>query len=85
LNTGIAIPPKFWNQKKLFISDLLPANYGDAVELNGQLKKLRRKAEDIVSLAFKKKVGDPIRFLNDFIEQDVDIVGIIAILKKECF
>jgi hypothetical protein len=83
LNTGIAIPPKFWNQKKLFISDLLPANYGDAEELNDHLKKLRRKTEDIVSLAIKKKVEDPIRFLNDFFAQDIDIAGIEAVLKEE--
>jgi len=83
LNTGIAIPPKFWNRKKLFISDLLPASYGDAEELNDQLKKLRRKTEDIVSLAIKKKIEDPIRFLNDLFAQDIDIAGIEAILKEE--
>ncbi|MFC0772943.1 hypothetical protein [Terrimonas alba] len=42
--------------KKLFISELLPVSYGCAEQLNRQLLVLRRKVEDIVTLAATKKI-----------------------------
>jgi hypothetical protein len=83
LNTGIAIPPKFWHKKRLFISDEMPLSFGDANQLNEKLKYLIRRAEDIVSFAVRKKIVDPIPFLNNFFAQDIDIPRIEAKLKEE--
>ena len=82
LNTEIAVPPKFWHQKKLFILKELPSNFGNVDQLNDQLRKLIRKTEDIVSLALRRKVADPITFLNEFFVQEIDIQGIEAKLKE---
>ncbi|QJB38776.1 phage integrase SAM-like domain-containing protein [Chitinophaga oryzae] len=58
LNTEIAIPPKYWNRKFHRITPDLPAAYGTADALNGQLAALLRKANDIITHAVKKKVPD---------------------------
>jgi len=83
LNTGIAIPPKYWLRKKLSVSNEMPESFGDPHLLNEQLKHLVRKAEDIVALAVRKKIDDPVRFLNDFFVQDIDISGIEIKLKEK--
>lgn len=41
LETGIAIPLKYWNAKRQCISDSMPMEYGNAIELNQEL--LRQK------------------------------------------
>ncbi|MEO5562010.1 MAG: Arm DNA-binding domain-containing protein, partial [Chitinophagaceae bacterium] len=51
LNSGIAIPPSYWNLKRLRINADLPATYGTAEALNGQLRNLIRIAEDILAFA----------------------------------
>jgi len=58
LNTEIAIPPKYWSRKFHRITPDLPATYGTADTLNGQLAALLRKANDIITHAVKKKVPD---------------------------
>jgi len=40
LNTEIAIPPKFWNSKKLAISNNLPREFRDHSVLNEELKHM---------------------------------------------
>ena len=44
---------------------------------------LRRKVEDIVTLAATKKIENPIRFLNDFFSRDIDAVRIEEVLNEE--
>src|SRR5687768_645340 len=56
LNTEIAIPPAFWNKKTLTISRDLPNMYGDANELNKELKRMMRLAEDIIDFAIQKSI-----------------------------
>jgi hypothetical protein len=63
LNTGIAIPPNYWNLKRLRINPDLPACYGNAELLNDQLQGSIRIAEDILTFAAKKKLPDPLAFL----------------------
>lgn len=63
LNTGIAIPPNYWNRKYLRISSELPETYGSAERLNGRLADLLRMAEDILSYAAKTKAPDTLSFL----------------------
>lgn len=82
LNTGLSIPPKFWHQKKLFILKDLPSIFGNVDQLNDQLRKSIRRAEDIVSLAIKKEIADPIIFLNEYFLQEIDVEGIAVKLKE---
>jgi hypothetical protein len=58
LNTGIAIPPNYWNLKRLRINPDLPACYGNAELLNDQLQGSIRIAEDILTFATKKNISD---------------------------
>ena len=61
--TGIIIPPRYWNKNKLVISDDLPAKYGQVQKLNQKMKLQIRKAEDIIELALNKKVGNLFEFI----------------------
>lgn len=63
LNTRIAIPPNFWNTKKLCISEDLPIRYGMAGELNDALLAMMHHTEDIISFAIQKKLSDPGKFV----------------------
>lgn len=63
LNTGIAIPPVFWDDHNCCIKDDLPAAYGDAGLLNKEIKKLYRLAEDIIDYASSAQVEDKLSFV----------------------
>ena len=55
LNTGIAIPPDFWNRKRNTISNNLPPKYGNVDELQQALTGMLRKTEDLISASKKQK------------------------------
>lgn len=82
LNTGIAIPPEYWNPKKLRINNDLPACYGSADVLNGQLQDQFRIAEDILTHARRGKISDPIAFLKDTYKPDLDLTQLDQKVKK---
>jgi hypothetical protein len=65
LDSGIAIPPNFWNKKISGISQKLPKQYGDVKTLQSKLTQQVRKAEDMVTYATKKKGLSPMKFLKD--------------------
>lgn len=65
LNAQIAIPPKYWDKKRLLIRPGLPAEYGSVDELMFQLKKKMRQAEDLAEFATKKKVANKGQFVKD--------------------
>lgn len=65
LNTKISIPPEFWNQKKGCISEKLPAEFGIVQEINGDLRRMQRIAEDIIIYGIKQKVSD----IGDFVKR----------------
>jgi hypothetical protein len=73
LNTGIAIPPNYWNLKRLRINSDLPVCYGDADLLNDQLQSLIRLAEDILIFAGRKKIADPLSFLKNTFKPGIDL------------
>src|SRR5665213_3638342 len=52
LDSGLAIPPKYWNKRRDCISDNLPEIYGNPSELNQRLNHELRKAEDIISVSY---------------------------------
>lgn len=45
LNSGVAIPPEYWNLKRLRINGDLPAIYGSADKMNNQLQQAIRTAQ----------------------------------------
>lgn len=73
LDSGIAIPPTFWNKKKSRINGDLPQSFGDPSLLNEQLQKAVRIAEDIVSFAIKKNVADRLSFLKQTFTPGFDV------------
>ena len=74
VNSEIAIPPEYWNRRRLRISSDLPMQFGDAEELNEKLQKMIRIAQDIVSFAAKKKLPDPVTFLKNNFKPEFDLV-----------
>ncbi|MEO7293364.1 MAG: site-specific integrase, partial [Ginsengibacter sp.] len=73
LNTELTIPPRYWNKKLNRISDNLPIDTGIASELNKELQRQIRLAEDIISFAIDKKMKDPVKFVKAIFKPDFDI------------
>lgn len=73
LNTEIAIPPAFWNKKRLCISNDLPPIYGSVELLNPEIKRMIRLAEDIVDFAAKKNVVNRGKFVKGAFHPHLDI------------
>jgi hypothetical protein len=48
LNTKIAIPPQYWNQKKENISEKLPEKFGIVENLDAELKRMIAVVEDLI-------------------------------------
>ncbi|HNR17376.1 MAG TPA: phage integrase SAM-like domain and Arm DNA-binding domain-containing protein, partial [Chitinophagaceae bacterium] len=65
LSTGVSIPPQYWNRKTNRISKDLPPEYGNLQELETNLTKQLRKAEDMVSYALKERNACPLKFLKE--------------------
>jgi hypothetical protein len=64
LNTGLSIPPKFWNKKQEVVSDTLPGEHGSAGLLNDEITRQLRLAEDLIrwaTLNTKTPLGDFIK------------------------
>ncbi|GEO11372.1 site-specific integrase [Segetibacter aerophilus] len=73
LNTAIAIPPEYWNQKKECVSDKLPEVFGAAEEINFELKRMMRAVEDIIDYGIKKKVPEIGKFVKKTFTPDFKI------------
>ncbi len=58
MNTKIAIPPQFWNQKKGCTSEKLPEVFGNVKEISDELRRMLRMVEDIISYGIKRNVTD---------------------------
>jgi len=82
LETGIGIPPKYWNRKKLLINADLPEIYGSAETLNEELRMQTRKAEDFVTLLLKKKVTDPVEMIKLHYSSGITLSELEALLDK---
>jgi integrase len=72
LNTEIAIPPQFWNKKRLCIQDSLPAEYGSVEYLNGEIRRMHRLAEDLIDFANKKDIKEKWIFVKSTFTPDFD-------------
>ena len=82
LFTGLSIPPRYWNKKLMRISSDLPAEFGNADQMNLQLQKMLRAAEDIVSFSLQQQVEDPVDFLKQVFRPDFDPATLPEKVKK---
>jgi integrase len=73
LNTEIAIPPNYWNKKRLCVTDNLPELVGDVDYLNSELDRMIRIVQDIVSFAAKNKIEDRGTFVKNTFKPNFDI------------
>ncbi|MEP7376803.1 MAG: site-specific integrase [Chitinophagaceae bacterium] len=73
LNTEIAIPSNFWHKKLKRITEKLPEQFGKADELNAEVKRQIRLAEDIISFAIERKMADPVKFVKAVFKPDFDL------------
>ncbi|GAA0548091.1 site-specific integrase [Chitinophaga japonensis] len=76
LNSGIAIPPAYWNIKRSRIDGNLPEVYGNASSLNERLQQAIRVAQDILNFTMKEKISDPLSFLKATFRPDFDPVSL---------
>src|SRR3954452_19405103 len=63
LNTGIGIPPQFWNKRKECVSNSLPPAYGKSEQLNEEIRRMVRLADDIITFATRSEMEDPLEFV----------------------
>jgi integrase len=82
LNTGIAIPAKYWQKKHRRVSDELPSNYGKAQALNKELQRLERLSEDIVTYGLENGIDDSVRFLKETFKPSFNIAELDKAKKK---
>lgn len=71
LDTGIALPPRYWNRKSRKVADDLPEAYGKAKDLNARLQTMFRIAEDIITFALDHKL-QPLDFVKEKFSPDFD-------------
>jgi len=72
LNTKIAIPPKFWDEKKLTIRQNLPSEFGKIEEIKKLLKQKIRLAEDLAELATKNRLNNKGQFVKTAFDAGLD-------------
>ena len=73
MNTEIAIPPTYWNKKRLCIVDSLPEIYGSVEILNYELYRMIRVVQDMILFAEKNKIEDRGTFVKNTFKPDFDI------------
>src|SRR5579875_3400113 len=73
LNTQIAIPPQFWDRRKLCVSNKLPTEFGKPQELNDKLDSLFRIAEDLVKYATQNSIAEKGAFVKKLFHPDFDL------------
>ena len=73
LNTGIAIPPRYWSKKRQIITSDLPKEYGTVDFLLKELKHKLRFAEDLVDLALRKNIQNKGKFVKEAFVLNLDI------------
>lgn len=83
LNTGISIPPNYWHKKLNRILDDLPFRYGKAADLNKQLLRQIRLAEDIISFGMENKIVNPVAFVREKFKPDFDFSDLNNEIKTE--
>jgi hypothetical protein len=73
LNTGLSIPPKFWNQKQRIVTDKLPVDFGLYTQLNTEITRQLRLSEDLIAWGeqeHKRPIGV---FVKETFRPDLDL------------
>lgn len=65
VDTGLAIPPEYWNRKNNRISTSLPEHFGKVKDLETHLSQKMRRAEDLINYALGKSNIAPTKFLKE--------------------
>lgn len=73
LNTGIAIPAKYWSKKRQIITSDLPKEYGAVDILLKELKQKLRFAEDLIDLAMRKNIQNKGKFVKEAFDLNLDV------------
>ena len=58
LNSEIAIPPEYWDKKKLCIKDTLPQKFGNHEKLNDELDRQHQLISDLIKLAKRQGIAE---------------------------
>lgn len=58
LNTELAIPPEYWDKKKLCIKESLPATFGNSETLNDELDRQQKLVGDLIKLATRQGIAE---------------------------
>lgn len=82
LNTGIEIPPRYWDDSKQMIKATLPDEFGDVEVLNDSIKRMFRCVEDIVEFATKRKIEEPILFVRKIFNPGINQATLPDLLKR---
>ena len=72
VDSGIAIPPEYWNRKNNRINVSLPQSLGIVKELEIMLSQKMRRAEDLINHALAKSNVHPAKFLKQKFNTDFD-------------
>ncbi len=81
VDSGISIPPKFWNQKKTTVLKSLPEIFGNSSDLNLRLNQELRNAEDIITLALKNETN-PLEFFKQHYKAGQSFATTLVELEK---
>ncbi len=65
VDTGLAIPPEYWNRKNNRVSSSLPNVYGETKEIENHLSQKMRRAEDLIKYSISQKNISPTKFLKE--------------------
>ncbi len=83
VDTGLSIPPEYWNRKNNRISPGLPERFGEVKDIENHLSQKLRRAEDLVKYAITQSNIPPIKFLKEKFSTGFDPVKSTAVLKKQ--
>jgi integrase len=89
LSTDIAIPFSFWNGKRQCVSKLLPAEFGQAEMLNGEITRMHKVIEAIIEHGKKMDAQNIGEYVKQIFSPTFDIASIqdnataVPIRKKE--
>lgn len=73
LNTELEIPPGYWNKTSRTVANTLPAKYGDAKNINKEVRRMLKLATDLILLSERKKVYDKVAFIKETFKPDLDL------------
>lgn len=82
LNTEIAIPVEYWNKKQSCISNKLPIAFGGHQQLNEELRRQIRIAEDLATYATKTGMPDKGMFVKNSFSPKLDTGTMIGNVQK---